>query len=452
VRTSIRTTLVAVLVVFAASSADAQFGYRYTSPEVRDAIRTAKLDQLLIPIMEEWGVQAWVTLTRDPCDDMTNVIWERDIQLDPIAEYIGAERVTVPAAFIFTTSGERIAIAEEGDASYIRETGIYREVLTYTYNRAQGHSGFGVLLGQTLRRLNPETIGLNFSEQEGVADGLTVGMKGIFDQAVGPELASRAVSAERVIISLWNRKVVQEVELITRSAVLSADLTDEALRAIEPGVTTARGLFDDIRRRMAELGLEPGWEEYWSPTVTVSEFRLGRPPADRVIERGDLVVVNSGFLVEGHMSDVNRMAYVLREGEGAPPPLIQKLFDTGLAAARAAVAAIRPGATGERVDAAARSLVVNAGFKEYGHATGHTTGVWVHGLGVILGPRWTAYGEKVAMPIHQGDVYAVEPSLSAHSDAHGGELRIHFQEMVIVEKDGARYLSEPVTELILIED
>jgi Xaa-Pro aminopeptidase len=325
-------------------------------------------------------------------------------------------------------------------------------VLTYAYNRAKGHSGFGELLGRRLRKLDPETIGLNFSEEEGVADGLTVGMKLIFDEAVGPELASRVVSAERVIISLWNRKVAKEVELITRSAVQSAQLTDEALRAITPGVTTARGLFDDIRRRMAGLGLEPGWEEYWSPTVTVSEFQLGKPPADRVIRRGDLVVVNGGFLVEGHMADVNRMAYVLREDEEAPPPLIEKLFDTGLASTRAGVAAVRPGATGVDVDAAARSVVVNAGFNEYGHATGHTTGVWVHGLGVIIGPRWKAYGEKVAMPMHEGDVYAVEPSISTFSKEHGGTLRIHFQEMVIVEEDGARYLTEPVTKLILIEN
>jgi Xaa-Pro aminopeptidase len=323
---------------------------------VRDAIRTAKLDRLLIPIMEEWGVEAWVTLTRDPCDDMTNVIWERDIQLDPIAEYIGAERVTVPAAFIFTTSGDRIAIAERSDAEYIQSTGIYKKVLTYTYNRAKGHSGFGELLGSALRKLDPETIGLNFSQEEGVADGLTVGMKLIFDAAVGPELAARVVSAERVVISLWNRKVEKEVELITRSAVQSAQLTDEALRAIEPGVTTARTLFDDIRS----------------------------------------------------------------------------------------------GATGEEVDTASRSVVTDAGFDEYGHATGHTTGVWVHGLGVIIGPRWKAYGEKVAMPMHVGDVYAVEPSIRAYSKEHGGTLRIHFQEMVIVEEDGARYLTEPVTELMLI--
>jgi Xaa-Pro aminopeptidase len=401
--------------------------------------------------MEEYGIEAWVTLTRDPNDDMTNVIYDRNIQLDPIAEYIGAEKVTVPAAFIFTTSGERIAIVEGGDAEYVEDTGIYGNVKTYTYNRAKGHSEFIEILGNVLQELDPSSIGLNFSEEEGVADGLTVGMKTMFDKAVGADLASRAVSAEKLIISLWNRKVAEEVQLIEKSAIKSARLTDDALRAIQPGRTTARDLFNDIRRRVEEHGMQPGWQEYWCPTVSVSTFRLRKPPADKVIERGDLIVVNAGFLLEGHMSDVNRVAYVLKDGEGAPPPLLQKMFDTCLKSTQAAVAKIKPGATGLEIDEAARNVVRAAGFEEYGHATGHTTGVWVHGLGIIFGPKWKAYGEKVSMKIHEGDVYAVEPSITAYSEAHGGNIRLHFQEMVIVEKDGARYLSSPVTEWILIK-
>jgi Xaa-Pro aminopeptidase len=197
--------------------------------------------------------------------------------------------------------------------------------------------------------------------------------------------------------------------------------------------------------------MQPGWEEYWCPTVSVSTFRLRKPPADAVIERGDLVVVNSGFLIEGYMSDLNKVAYVLEEGETGPPDLIQKMFDTCLKATEAAVAKIRPGAMGHEIDEAARHVVREAGFKEYGHATGHTTGVWVHGLGVILGPKWKAYGSKVSMPIHEGDIYAVEPSITAFSEEHGGNIRIHFQEMIIVGKDGARYLAPPVKELILIQ-
>lgn len=428
-----------------------QFGYRHTNIELRDLIRKTKLDELLIPIMEEYGIECWITLTRDPCDDMTNVIWDRDIQLDPIVEYIGGEEAKVPAAFVFTVSGERIAIVAGSDAQPIKATGLYKKVQEYTYNREKGHSEFLEKLGRTLQDLNPRTIGLNFSEDEGVADGLSYGMKRMFDRAVGPELATRVVSAEKVIVSLWNRKVAAEIQLIEKSSRKSAEITLEALRLIKPGVTTARGIFDFIRQRVKEEGMDPGWQEWWCPTITVSAFRLGRPPSDKVIERGDLVVINAGFLLEGHMSDLNKAAYVLREGEKEPPELIRKLFATGLEATRAAVAKIKPGATGYEVDLAAREVVKKAGFPEYPHATGHTTGVWVHGLGVILGPPWQAYGDKVRMKIHENDIYAVEPSLGAYSEAHGGQLRMHFQEMVIVKKDGACYLTPPLTELILIK-
>jgi len=446
-----RLILVSFLMVFLAVDVLAQFGFRYTNTELRDLIRKAKLDEVLVPILKEYGLECWVTLTRDPCDDMTNVIWERRIQLDPIVEYLGGEEVKVPAAFIFTVSGERIAIAGAADAKAVEDTGIYKKILKYTYNREKGHSEFLETLGRTLQDLNPGSIGLNFSEDEGVADGLSHGMKLMFDRAVGPGLASRVVSAESVIISLWNRKVDAEVQLIEKSSRKSAEITLEALRMIKPGVTTARGVFDYIRRRVKEEGMGPGWQEWWCPTVSVSAFRLGRPPSDKVIERGDLVVINSGFLLEGYMSDLNKAAYILREGEKEPPELIRRLFATGLEATRAAVAQIKPGATGYEVDRAAREVVKKAGFAEYPHATGHTTGVWVHGLGAILGPPWKAYGERIRMKIHENDIYAVEPSLGAYSEAHGGNIRMHFQEMVIVGKDGARYLTPPLTELMLIQ-
>ncbi len=443
--------LVFSLVLIMISNLFSQFGFRYTNTEIRDLIRKHKLDGLLIPIMQEYAIDCWITLTRDPCDDMTNVIWEREIQLDPIVEFIGGEDVKVPAAFIFTTSGERIAIAGSGDAKYIEDTGIYKTIIPYTYNRMKGHDEFIEKLGETVRQLNPKNIGLNYSEEEGVADGLTMGMKMMFDQAAGPEFVSRVVSAEKIVISLWNRKVTEEIHLIEKSARKSAEITEEALRNVVPGVTTARGIFNSIRLRMEEEGMGPGWQEWWCPTVSVGTFRLRNSPIDQVVERGDLIVINSGFLVEGHMSDLNKMAYVLREGEGEPPELIKSLFETGLKATQAAVAAIRPGGTGYEVDKAARDVVTQAGFEEYGHATGHTTGLWVHGLGIILGPPWKAYGSKIHMKIHKNDIYAVEPSISVYSEEHKGNLRIHFQEMVIVTENGTRYLAPPVTELMLIK-
>jgi len=429
----------------------AQFGFRMTSTEVRDLIRKDKLDLFLIPIMQEYDIDCWITLTRDPCDDMTNVIYERNLQLDPIVEYIGGESVTVPAALIFTSGGDRIAIVGQRDAKAVADTGIYKKIIPYTYNRMQGHEGFLRELGKTVKRLNPKKIGLNFSEEEGVADGLTLGMKKMFDKAVGPKLAAKAVSAEKIVISIWNRKTPAEIHLIEKSSRLSAEITNEALRTIVPGKTTARDLYLQIRRRLKEEGMDLGWQGFRCPTVSLGTFSLGKPPSDKVVERGDLVVINSGFCVEGHMSDVNKIAYVLREEETEPPEAIKRIFATGLESTRAGVAKIRPGATGFEVDKAARDVVTKAGYNEYPHATGHTTGLWIHGLGIILGPEWKAYGSKIHMKMHKDDIYAVEPSIRIPSDTQDGSIRIHFQEMVIVEEDGARYLTEPVTELMLIK-
>jgi len=443
--------ILAFLLVFLVSQGYSQFGFRYTNIEIRDLIRTNKLNQLLIPIMEEYNIDCWITITRDPCDDMTNVIWERDRQLDPIAEYIGGEDVKVPAAFIFTADGDRIAIVGRRDAKAVKDTDIYKDIKEYPYNREKGHSEFLVILSETVKQLNPKNIGLNYSQEEGVADGLTLGLKNMFDKAVGEEYSSRVISAEKIIISLWNRKVREEIHLIEKSTEKSEEITIEALKMVKPGVTTARDIYNFIRRRVKEEGMGPGWQEWWCPTVSVGTFRLGSPPSDKVVERGDLIVINSGFLVEGYMSDINKVAYVLKEGEDRPPELIRNMFETCLKATEAAVEKIKPGATGYEVDKAARDVVKKSGFREYGHATGHTTGVWVHGLGIVLGPPWKAYGKKIHMKMHVDDIYAVEPSITAYYEEQGGNIRIHLQEMIIVEEDGARYMNHPVKEIMLIK-
>jgi Xaa-Pro aminopeptidase len=444
--------LSAIVLTFAvAASAFAQLSFRSTNIELRDQIRRQKLDAWIVPILEESGADCWITLTRDPNDDTANVVWSRTVQLDPIVEFIGGEGAMVPAAFIFTASGQRIAIVSASDAPAIKDTGLYKEVVTYTYDRRRGYTEFVDRLGSTVKQIDPKRIALNYSENEPVADGLSVGMKRVFDRAVGPELAGRVVSAEQIIVTLWNRRSDLEIQLIEKSSRQSAAITEEALRTIVPGVTTARGLFDYIRRRGKEEGMEPAWEEATCPTVTVGSFGLGRPPRDKVIQRGDLIVINSGFMVEGHASDLNKVAYVLKEGETQPSEGIRKLFDTCLRALRAAVATMRPGATGIEVDTAARQAVTGAGFPEYPHATGHTTGTWVHGIGVNLGPRWNQYGFKVDMKLHERDIYAVEPSVTGYVEDVKSNLRMHLQEMVIVERDGSRYLTPPVTDLLLIK-
>lgn len=422
-------------------------------PGRKNEIRQSKLNHWLVPAMREAGIDLWLVFVRDANDEEVNVIWKekRDIRLDPVSELIGAEHVYVPAAFLFTLDGQRIAICSEGDAESIRESDIYNKLLTYPYGKRYGFEKIEPLLRNEVVRLNPRKIGLNYSELEPAADGLSVGRLKILQRILGPEYASRFVSAEHVVVSLWGRNVPEEIELLQRSAEISDRLNLEALRIIRPGQTTEKDIFAYYRFRMKQLGVEPGWSEYRAPIVHAGDPRSARTPGDVVVQRGRVVKINGAVRVGGYSVDLNKSAYVLREGETEPPEAVRRMFDIVVRATDAAVAAMKPGVICQVPDTAARRVVREAGFEEWGYETAHSVGVWIHGLGPTIAPAWSHFGHQHEMKIAVGDVYAVEPAIRQFVPELGIEVRIHNQEMVIIKEDGAHYMVPPQRELIVIK-
>src|SRR5262249_56988319 len=89
------------------------------------------------------------------------------------------------------------------------------------------------------------------------------------------------------------------------------------------------------------------------------------------VEPGHLGHVGLGVRRDGYCSALQRMWYVRRPGESAPPADVQRAFDTVVRAIEAGAAALRPGVRGFEVDAAARQVVVEAGYPEFKHGLGH---------------------------------------------------------------------------------
>ena len=422
-------------------------------PARKNEIRRSKIERWLVPAMKESEVDLWLVFLRDADDDEVNVIWEdrRDTRLDPVAELIGAEKVFLPAAFLFGVDGRRMAICAESDAEPVRRSGLYPRVVTYRYTRQKGFSPIFELLATEVARLDPKKIALNYSEYEPAADGLTLGMYRILERVLGKEYADRFVSAEDVVVSLWGRNVPEEIELLQRSAEISDRLNREALGTIRPGETTEKDIFRYYRSRMKQLGVEPGWAQYRAPIVDAGDPRSSRIPGDVVVQRGRVVKINGAVRVGGYSVDLNKSAYVLRKGETQPPEPVQRMFDTVVKATEAAVAAIKPGIICLVPDAIARKVVRDAGFEEWGYETAHSVGVWIHGLGPTIAPPWPHYSRKHAMKVAVGDIYAVEPTVKRHVPELGVEVRIHNQEMIIVKEDGAHYMVPPQKELLLIK-
>jgi Xaa-Pro aminopeptidase len=100
---------------------------------------------------------------------------------------------------------------------------------------------------------------------------------------------------------------------------------------------------------------------------------------------------------------------------------------------------------GKDVDAIARGHITSLGFEEYPHALGHQIGREAHDGAGLLCPEWERYGDKPYAVVEEGQCYTLEPRINV--PGHGVAT---MEEIVVVTKDGVRYLSQPQTEIKLI--
>ncbi|WP_330181058.1 Xaa-Pro peptidase family protein [Nocardia sp. NBC_01503] len=148
--------------------------------------------------------------------------------------------------------------------------------------------------------------------------------------------------------------------------------------------------------------------------------------SDRVIEDGDVVVIDIGGPVEpGYFSDSTR-TYVM----GEPSEEVAERVAVLERAQAASVAAVRPGVTAQSVDAAAREVLVAAGLGDYFvHRTGHGIGLSVHEEPYIVAGNDLVLGEGMAFSIEPG-IYFV------------GEWGARIEDIVVVTADGCESMNK----------
>ncbi|MDF2562936.1 MAG: dipeptidase [Microbacterium sp.] len=153
--------------------------------------------------------------------------------------------------------------------------------------------------------------------------------------------------------------------------------------------------------------------------------------SDRMIEEGDIVVVDIGGAVpSGYNSDSTR-TYVV----GSPDPEAAERIAVLVRAQQAAVDAVRPGATAAQVDAAARDVLAEAGLGEaFLHRTGHGIGVSVHEEPYI------APGNDLVL--REGMAFSIEPGIY-----FPGAWGARIEDIVIVTADGGERLNVAPHEL-----
>lgn len=380
-------------------------------------------------ILQALDIDMWLILARET-EETPERAWE----------LLAPGMVVWQSAMIITKKGDRIAIVGKGDDDTYRKSGWYTEVYAYV-------QGISELLRETITRLGPRQIALDYSESNPNADGLTYGMYLTLQKILaGTAYETRFVSADPILSRLRGSKTPAEIKLIRAAIDRTLILFDETTALLKTGVSEKQ-VAQHFHDRADEWNVGTAWAWDQCPTVnTGPESAAGHAgPGDLKVEPGHLVHIDFGIKQDGYCSDLQRMWYILKPGETEPPTHLVHAFNAVAKTIQEAAKILRPGITGWEVDSLAREVITGEGYPEYQHGLGHQVGRAVHDGGTGLLPRWERYGETPYGVVEENQVYTIE--LGVQTDAG----YIGLEEDVLVTPHGVEWLAPPQRELILVK-
>ncbi len=358
---------------------------------------------------------------------------------DPVLPLLLEGGLTWQSALVITKGGKSAAILGNYDADPLKASGDWDEVIPYV-------QGIREPLVEWLKRELPAgaPIGVNYSQNDVKADGLTHGMFQLLSgylEGTGFSLTS----AEEMVMALRGQKTPQELHRI-RHAIAEGDKLFAEIGDWIADRPSEKEVFDRVHGLMKERGLGFGWDPAGDPIVNTGPNSMighGVPNAKLRPEPGHIFHVDLGVIKDGYSSDIQRCWYVA-ESEGLPDD-VRDALNAVNSAIDAGAETLRPGVSGWQVDAAARAAITAAGYDEYQHALGHQVGRSAHDGGAILGPKWDRYGQTPIMPIKEGEVYTLELGVILPERGYLG-----IEEIVVVTEDGCEFLSVRQLEMPIV--
>jgi len=192
----------------------------------------------------------------------------------------------------------------------------------------------------------------------------------------------------------------------------------------------------DVAADLASLMQQHGHEQV-DFTVVGSGPNGANPhhgAGERVIKKGDTVVLDFGGLMFGYGSDTTRTVSV-----GEARAEVRDVHEVVRQAQQAAVNVVRPGVTCQDIDRTARKVISEAGYGDcFTHRTGHGIGVTTHE------PPYIVEGE--GQRLVPGMCFSIEPGIYL-----GGRFGVRIEDIVTVTENGVRRLNNTNRDLRIVE-
>ena len=235
---------------------------------------------------------------------------------------------------------------------------------------------------------------------------------------------------DKEVLSFRSKKTEEEINKIK----LSQEVTDAAfshiLEFIAQGRTEKEVAFE------IESFILKNAEANSFPAIVVSGKNTSLPhgrPSSKKLEKGDLVTMDFGAVLDGYCSDMTRTVCV-----GAPSSFQKELYSTVLNAQEIGLKTIKEGLICKDVDAKVREYFKQFNYvEEFGHGLGHGVGLEIHEMPMISIKNDTSLKENMVITDEPGIYIA-------------GNFGIRIEDTVLVTKKGALSLTESPKDSIIL--
>ncbi len=253
--------------------------------------------------------------------------------------------------------------------------------------------------------------------------GIEETVKFVFADSIAKAAPTASVaSATPITAGCRMIKSAHELELLRLASAVTLAAYEAAWKSLKEGMTQ-----QDFGALVAAGHAQQGFQGYAGVQVGSYSALPHGSVQKQFVREGTILLIDGGCRVEGYESDISR-TFVL----GKPTDKMKQVFDIVYRAQSAALKQARPGVPAGSVDAAARKVIVDAGYgpgyKYFTHRVGH-------GLGMD-GHEWPYLVKDNPLPLEPHMVFSDEPGVYIP-----GEFGVRLEDDMHITENGAELLT-----------